>query len=105
MLGTTELAEWYSSPVESGGGDEVRFGAEAREFGGFIIHLLFDTLKNIALLGALSAIFFTAELLKKMGMRAEYLERLELLHFWSTYGALAWIALVFFAKLVKRGVK
>jgi hypothetical protein len=48
---------------------------------------------------ALSVIFFMIEQLKKIGMRTEYLEHIEILHFWSTYAALAWIALVFFAKL------
>jgi hypothetical protein len=77
---------------------------EAEGFWDFFVHLIFDTLKNLLLLGALSAIFFAAEWLKRNGMNAEHLELIELLHFWFTYGALVWIGLVFIAKLVKRAV-
>jgi len=75
---------------------------EAKSFWHFVVHLTFDTLKNLLLLGALSVIFFAAEWLKSKGMNPEHVERIELLHFWLTYSALVWIGLAFLVKLVKR---
>jgi hypothetical protein len=75
---------------------------EAESFWDFVVRLFFDTLKNVLLLAALSIIFFAAEWLKNRGMNAEHVERIELLHFWLGYGALAWIGIVFLVKLVMR---
>jgi hypothetical protein len=49
----------------------------------FIRQLLLDTAKNLALLGALSAIFFAARLLEKLGMDATELHHIHQLHFWT----------------------
>ena len=76
--------------------------SEAESFWGFLVRITFDTLKNLLLLGALSVIFFASEWLKNRGMNAGHVERIELLHFWLTYGALVWIGVVFLVKLVKR---
>jgi hypothetical protein len=79
--------------------------SEAKDFSDFLIPLVFDTLKNLALLGALSAIFFAAEWLKTKGMEPEHVRQIELLHFWVSYGALIWIGLVFLVKLVARSFR
>ena len=78
---------------------------EARSFSDFLIHLSFDTLRNLALLAALSVIFFAAEWLKNKGMDVVHVKRIELLHFWLTLGALSWIGVVFLVKLVLRAIE
>jgi hypothetical protein len=79
------------APVES----------EASKFWKFLVRLTFETLKNLALLGALSVIFFAAEWLKRLGMEEAYIHYIELLHFWLTFGALIWIGVVFLVKLIR----
>jgi hypothetical protein len=43
------------------GGQTPELREEAGEFWTFLVHLVFDTLKNLALLAALSAIFFSPD--------------------------------------------
>lgn len=76
--------------------------SEAKGFWDCLVHLTFDTLKNLLLLAALSVVFFAAEWLKNKGMNAVHVEMVELMHFWLTYSALAWIGVVFLVKLVWR---
>ena len=79
--------------------------SEAQDFWGFLIRLVFDTMKNLALLAALSAVFLCAEWLKTKGMEPDHIRSIELLHFWIFYGALVWIGLVFLVKLLRRSFR
>jgi hypothetical protein len=86
---------------EQGGGAPTGW----QQFKVFLIHLVFDTLKNLAILAALSTIFLAAELLRVIGMDPVEVKRIEDLHFWLTYAALLWIGFVFLVKLVRGSIK
>jgi len=84
---------------------ELKIREEATALWAFLVQLLFDTLKNLSLLAALSAIFFCANWLKQLGMSEDDMRHVQDLHFWLTYAALLWIGLVFLVKLVRGGLK
>jgi hypothetical protein len=81
------------------------FRREGADLGIFLIRLSFDTARNLAILGALSTIFFAAKWLKEHGLDEESARRIQQLHFWLTYGALLWIGIAFLAKLLNRGLR
>lgn len=78
---------------------------EAKEFWEFLAILAFDTLRNLALLGSLTVLFISVKQLKTIGMRTQYLDAIEQLHFFLTYGVLAWIGIVFFARMIGRALR
>jgi hypothetical protein len=78
---------------------------EALSFWEFFVVLIFDTLKNLLLLGALSLLFFAAKVLRHFGMSDTHVGYIEELHFWLTLGSLGWIAAVFLSRLITRSLK
>src|SRR5258708_2712948 len=95
--------------IPGGAGDGLkeipRSITDVEDFRSFIIHLTFDTAKNLALLAALSIIFFSARWLQKIGMDDAHVRHIQALHFWMTYPVLVWIGFVFVVKLMTRALK
>jgi len=103
MASTTALKEHLAMATQAAEPSVLK--REASDFWEFIVVLFFDTLKNLAILGALSLLFIAVKQLRAIGMQDKYLDPIEALHFYLTISALAWIALVFFAKMVARSIK
>ncbi len=87
------------------GGSTSTLKKEGEEFLEFVVHLSMDTAKNVLVLIALWPIFFAATWLKAHGMAENDVRQVEQLHLWLTYSVVAWIGIVFFAKLVVRTFK
>lgn len=84
---------------------ETQKDAEFDHFKQFIVHLLFDTAKNLALLMALSIIFFCVKWLETLGMTRAHTHHIQELHFWLSYASLLWIGVIFLLNLVKGSFK